>query len=139
MKYLLGDRKFGEYYFITCNSCFGGGICENVAHNDLLQSDYTSVVPSSELGTNYVFHYSDCANSPSWVCLGNELSDLYKYKQHPLVNEYEYKNQANNINSKVKTIRSANIQLLTGLLSDNYEFLKEIIDQTKVNWNQENY
>lgn len=67
LKYLLKDKREDEHYLLIIESCFGAGLVEDAIHNDPDLSNYTSVIPSQDLGTNHIIIYGDCANSPCWV------------------------------------------------------------------------
>lgn len=139
MKYLLKDKKSDEYYMIVCNSCFGGGIVEDFLHTDINLTSYSSVIPSSELKANYVFMYSDCANSPGWAA----NADLYCFDtadgMYDSEEAYQYQNQRSRINTLVQETRTKNLNELTGLLSRHYQTLKSMLKLDKFFWTDQTF
>ena len=77
LKYLLNGRtRNDEYYFVHFSSCFGGGFCENLIHNNVTSNNYAVTTASSQLGNNLLIWYNDNANSPAWVG-PHVLGDLF--------------------------------------------------------------
>jgi hypothetical protein len=139
IKYLLKDKKSDEYYMIVCNSCYGGGIVEDFLHTDINLTSYSSVIPSSELKANFVFMYSDCANSPGWA----ENADLYRFdfadSTYGNVEAYQYQNQGSRINALIQETRTKNLNELTGLLSRHYQTLKSMLKLDKFFWTDQTF
>ena len=132
---LLKNKRPDEYYFIYAISCYGGGLFENNVHNDVTQNNYaTANCPDN--WNNVFILYGDCANSPAWGsgAPGGAMGQLFD-----LDSQKTYAQFATEITNAVKTCRDAQSAVLSEFLQNNYTFMKEMLDMSKLQWTDETY
>lgn len=129
----MKDRRQDEYYYILSDSCHGGGLVEKpFTHTDVNSPDYASVSANGNLGTNYVFNYEDCANSPAW-CRNNESAIYNMY-----VNTYE--GNSTYVATTISETRANTINYLVALLQRQWAFITgELLNLSKFQFTQETY
>ena len=133
LEYLMKNRRQDEYYYILSNSCHGGGLVEKpFTHTDVNSPDYVSVSANGNLGTNYVFNYSDCANSPSWSTINDFAID------HMYRNTYEANSTF--VSSAISEARTNTVGCLVALLQKQWTFITgELLNLSRFQFTQETY